>query len=109
MGKTMVIGGETFEVIRSRRTDDYVVWHTYDYFNRKTLYDFYKKPSQAKQDIWEYWLDWQRMNDCVDSMRVKSASCFTFTISAYYVDPDTYEIIGYFKITKSHNRLYLYK
>lgn len=108
--KWIEINGEWFEVIHSKYTDDMIEHHDHDYRGRKTLYDFYDRPSDIKQRIWEDWLDWAAQTyPVVSNMLVTGASHFSFTIGAYYVDPDTNEIIGYIKITKDHNRLYLYK
>lgn len=106
MTKTMTIGGERFEVIRPRKFEP-DAYHR-DYRGRRTLLDYYDRPSDIKQAIWQEWLDWERDNPEVYDMRVTSASGFAFTIGAYYVDTETGEIIGYFKITKDHNRLYLF-
>lgn len=109
MEKYENIGGMYFEVIRSSKVDDMLNWHE-DYRGRRTLYDFYDRPSATKKSIWEEWLDWAAHNyPMVSNMRVTGATCRTFSIGAYCCDPDTYEIVGYFKITKDHNRLYLYK
>ena len=108
--KTMQIGNEVFEVIRSGKTEDMIAQHDHDFLGRKTLYDFYDNPSIYKERIWEDWREWAAQNyPQVSHIRVTGASCFTFSIGAYYCDPETYEIIGYFKITKDHNRLYLLK
>lgn len=108
--KIMEIGNEVFEIIRSTKTEDMIIYHDCDYLNRKTLYDFYDNPSVYKECIWQEWLEWQAENwPMVSNMRVTGASCFTFSIGAIYSDPETYEVLGYFKITKDHNRLYLLK
>lgn len=110
MTKYQNIGGMYFEVIRSSKVDDMLDWHNNDYLGRRTLYDFYDNPSAIKENIWDEWLGWQAANyPTVSNMRVTGASCFTFSIGAYYCDPETYEILGYFRITRNHNRLYLYK
>ena len=110
MGKYENIGGKDFEVIRSSKTQNMIDWHGKDYRGRRTLYDFYDNPSSAKVSIWEDWKEWAaQVYPRVYNMRVTGASCFTFSIGACAVDPETYEIIGYFKITKDHNRLYLIK
>ena len=108
--KTMEIGGEVFEVTRSKKAEQMIKWHDHDYLGRKTLYDFYDNPSVYKVGIWEDWREWcANVYPTVCSMRVIGASCFTFSIGAYYCDPETYEIMGYIHITKDHNRLYLLK
>lgn len=108
--KTLAIGNEVFEVIRSSKTEDMISYHGCNLRGRKTLYDFYDNPSYYKERIWEDWREWQAENwPMVSNMRVTGASSFTFSIGAIYCDPETYEILGYFKITKDHNRLYLLK
>lgn len=108
--KRIEINGEWFEVIRSKYTDDMIERHGADYRGRRTLYDFYDNPSAIKERIWDSWREWAANSfPVVNNMLVISASHFAFTIGALYVDPDTYEVLGYFKITKDHNRLYLYK
>ena len=108
--KTLEIGGEFFEVIRSKMTEQMIECHNHDYLGRKTLYDYYVNPSAIKIGIWEDWREWQAENwPMVSNMRVTSASCSTFSIGAIYSDPETYEVLGYFRITKEHNRLYLLK
>lgn len=107
MSKFIEVGGIGFEVIKPHKVDP-SEYHK-DYLGRRTLWDFYDRPSDIKVGIWEEWLDWESDNPEVRDMRVTSASCFMFTIGAYYVDPETDEIIGYFKITRDHNRLYLYE
>ena len=103
------IGGKCFEVHRSKHTEQMVERHDNDRLGRKSLYDFYNNPSEVKECIWVKWLLWANNCDCVYGMRVIGASCNFFSIGAYYVDPDTLEIIGYFHITAAHNYLYLYK
>lgn len=108
--KTLEIGGEVFEVIRSGKTEDMISYHGCDRRGRKTLYDFYDNPGAEKRSIWKDWQEWAEQNyPVVHGMLVISASPWTFSIGAFYRDPETYEIIGYFKITKDHNRLYLLK
>ena len=106
--KTMEINGEVFEVIRSKCTVGMIDHHGHDYLGRRSLYDFYANPSMDKRDIWSNWCDWAAWSyPQVSNMYVTSASSFSFTIGAYYCDSETYEIIGYIRITKDHNRLYL--
>jgi len=107
--KYQEIGGNEFRVIRSEKTDDMVERHGHDCKGRKDLYEFYKNPSAKKRNVWNKWREWASENDCVESMYVIGANCDTFSIGAYYVDVDTLEIIGYFYITATYNRLYLYK
>lgn len=88
--KTLEIGGEVFEVIRSAKTENMITYHDCDYLNRKTLYDFYDNPSYYKERIWEDWREWQAQNwPMVSNMRVTGASRFIFSIGAIYSDPET--------------------
>lgn len=106
--KTMKINGEVFEVIRSKYTVDMIDHHGHDYLGRRSLYDFYDNPSRYKRGIWDEWLEWAAQSyPQVSNMYVTSATTFSFTIGAFYCDPETYEVIGYIKITKDHNCLYL--
>lgn len=108
MSKYHEINGRLFEISRSKGTkQDVIDSHTYDYLGRRSLFDFYQQPSTAKEAIWAGWKNWAEHTDCVEDMRVKSANTFMFSIGAYYVNPDTGEIVGYFYITPAHNRLYL--
>lgn len=109
MSKQISINGKWFEVIHSKYTQVMIDRHTCDYLGRRDLFDFYENPSASKRIIWREWEDWADGTDYVRDMRVKSANTFTFSIGAYYVNPDTLEIEGYFVITAAHNRLYLLK
>ena len=106
MSKFIEINGETFEVIDTAKDVD--ACHK-DWRGRRTIWDFYNRPSDVKVNIYEMWMEWARRTDCVYDMRVTSASCFMFTLGAYYVDTGTDEIIGYFRITRDHNKLYIFK
>ena len=106
--KTKEIGYEVFEVIRSKHTQGYINYHLRNY-DERDLFDFYENPSYIKQRIFNEWYDWFVDNPCVDKLEVTCGSCFTFSIGAIYINPVTYEILGYFRITKDHNRLYLLK
>ena len=106
--KTLKIGDEVFEVICSKHTQGYINYHLRNY-DERDLFDFYENPSYIKQTIFNEWYDWFVDNYCVDKLEVVGGSCFTFTIGALYIDTETLEILGYFRITKDHNRLYLLK
>ena len=106
--KTMVINGETFEVIHSGKTQGFINYHLRNY-DERDLFDYYDKPSYIKQRIFNDWYDWYLDTYGVDKLEVVSASTFKFTIGALWLDPDTLEIIGYIRITDAHNRLYLFK
>lgn len=105
MAKFIEINGEKFELINTKKPIDE---RHKDYLGRRDLFDFYDRPSEAKQVIWDEWQTWERETPCVYDMRVTSASHFMFTIGAYFVDVKTDEIIGYFVITRDHNRLYMF-
>ena len=105
MSKFIDINGKTFELINTKKEVDL---RHHDYLGRRTLFDFYDKPSEAKQAIWDEWLTWEHETPCVYDMRVTAASCYMFTLGAYFVDVKTDEIIGYFTITREHNRLYMF-
>lgn len=103
MAKTMVIGGEYFEVIHTSKFDD---MDNRDYCGRRTLWDYYENPSDIKEEIYAEWMQWECETPEVYDLRVTSASCFMFTLGGWYVDPETGEILGYIRITRDHNRVY---
>lgn len=95
---------EKNEAIKAIETD-------LEYYNGRTLYDAYNKPSSTKVNIWKSWKDFfdnyilrqdvYRVEYCV-----ASANSHIFTISAHIslLNGEHY----YMKITPSHNRLYYY-
>lgn len=106
MSKKMEINGKRFDVIKPR-TCVPDAYHK-DRRGRRSIWDFYRNPSKKKEDIWSAWKSWADSTPEVKDMRVTGANCDTFSIGAYYIDPDTEEILGYIKITKCYNRLYLF-
>lgn len=98
------INGEQFEVIRSKKTDDLVKWHTTHYIAR-SLYECYERPSDAKIGIFEEWEEWAAQTyPVVYQFGITSYNGFRFTLGALY-DGELGE--GYIQITANHNRLYL--
>lgn len=104
MTKYTEINGEQFEVIRSKKTDDFFHWHI-SHEIAHTLEECYSRPSDAKRAIFEEWREW-----AVDSWPVvyqfgiTSYNTFMFTLGALY-DGELGD--GYIQITPAHNRLYL--
>ena len=81
------------------------------YYNGRTIYDAYKKPSLVKVNIWKNWSEF--FNNYIlrsDVYRVEycvaGASTFAFTILAHisFLNGEHY----YMRITQGHNRLYYY-
>lgn len=81
------------------------------YYNERTLFDAYNKPSIEKVMVWKNWPEF--FNNYIlrpDVYRVEycvaGASTFTFTILAHisFMNGEHY----YMKITPAHNRLYYY-
>lgn len=70
----------------------------------------YRKPSKTKKSIWNYWKEWAA--NCYEEdfyicqLHVVSHNCDFFSIGAVILD-DCYELRGFLRITKSHNRMYL--
>ena len=81
------------------------------YYNRRTIYEAYNKPSVEKVNIWNSWtgfFDNYIFRQDVNSVEycVGGANTFTYTILAHisFMNGEHY----YMKITPSHNRLYYY-
>ena len=81
------------------------------YYNGRTIYGAYNKPSVEKVNIWNTWKDFFAnyiIRDDVVSVEycVGGANTFTYTILAHitFTNGEHY----YMKITPSHNRLYYY-
>ena len=81
------------------------------YYNKRTLFDAYNKPSIEKVNIWKSWKDFfdnyiLRQDVYKVEYCVGGASTFTFTILAHisFLNGEHY----YMRITPSHNRLYYY-
>ena len=108
--KTQVINGITFEVHHTSQFKRYLngyicAWNKGQF----DIYDVYERPSRAKVEIFEEWQEWFWMTKCAVDMVITSASCQTFSLMAYYIDPDTDEILGILHITKNHNNLMMPK
>ena len=108
MTKYTEIGGIAFETIKSSKTQEMINYHVRN-FSRKDLFDFYVKPSDIKTRIFKEWYEWYLNTEGVYRFEVTSGSSHAFTICAIYSDYETLEIKGFIKITKDHNRLYIFK
>lgn len=98
------INGEQFEVIHSKKTADYVKWHT-THDRAHTLDECYARPSATKRAIFKEWNNWAIISwPIVYQFGITSYNGFRFTLGALY-DGDLGE--GYIQITAAHNRLYL--
>ena len=104
MKKQMEINGKMFEVIKSKYTEKMIENHWKNY-SSKTLDYYYQKPSEIKKEIYAYWRDWSS-DPCVWAFEVISGSCSCFSLGAILKNEHGYDI-GYIKITKAHNYLYL--
>lgn len=103
MTKYKEINGVDFEVIKSDLTEGAINSHVNNY-RGATLNDYYQKPSNIKQAIYNKWLEWAACDE-VHYFEVSSGSPFTFTLSAIYHATNGEQ--GYIHITKAHNSLYL--
>lgn len=104
MTKFMEINGEMFEVIKSKYTPELIERH-WKYYSGRTLDHYYQKPSAIKKAIFEEWRDWSS-DPCVWAFEVISGSHFFFSLGAILKNEHGYDI-GYIKITKAHNYLYV--
>lgn len=105
MTKYTDICGIDFETHKSKHTKQMIENH----LNRpiKTLNNCYKKPSATKQTVYNGIRN--LFGDCrqISRLSVTGHSCDFFTMGALYLDDETGEIIGYMKITKDRNYLYI--
>lgn len=104
MKKEIEINGEMFEIIRSKYTPELIENHWKNY-SGKTLDNFYQKPSEIKKAIYADWREWAS-DPCIWAFEVISGSHFCFSLGAILKNDKGYDI-GYIKITKAHNYLYL--
>ena len=101
------INGVYFETIKSKKTEAMINYHDKN-FNHRDLSDYYEKPSEAKRAIYTDWIRWYlEADETIYNFEITSANTFGFTFGGLFVDSETFEIIGYIRITKEHNRLYL--
>ena len=108
MTKYTNINGVDFETIKSSKTQNMIDYHM-KYFMHRDLYFYYEKPSDIKREIYLKWLKWYLDRDnTVTFFEVINGSPFNFSIGAILLD-EYNEPIGYIKITKCHNYLYLIK
>ena len=105
MTKYTDINGIDFETHKSKYTKSMIEKH----LNKpiKLLDDCYEKPSSTKRAIYNgiHRLFGNTKN--ITRLSVTSYNTFAFTMSALYLDEITGEIIGYIRITKDHNILYI--
>lgn len=104
--KTMELNYETFEVVIPKKSN--IQWYNKILCgSRKDLYDCYKKPSDIKQGIYEFWTDWyyelkSENIVLVEPLSVQGANSNTFSlVGIVNIDFEDYII----HITKCHNRL----
>ena len=107
MTKYTEINGIQFETIRSDKTPNLI--KQAGMYAGRTLWECYENPSRIKEEIYEEWRKWYNGTDFVQGFGVCSFSHHQFSISAVlYCKGCTYPI-GAIRITKNHNRLYLFK
>ena len=104
MTKYTEINGEYFEIIHSKKTIDFVKWHT-THERARTLEECYARPSDTKRAIFKKWNEWAADTwPVVYQFGITSYNSFLFTLGALY-DGELGE--GFIQITTAHNRLYL--
>lgn len=104
MTKYTTINGVEFETHKSKLPQDLIYNH-----KTKTLWQCYEKPSKIKESIYYDWLEWFDQTENVYSFGITSYNVFNFTLGGILFDLETGKDIGYIKITKCYNRLYLFK
>ena len=104
MTKYTTINGVEFETYKSKYTQGLI-----DNHKTKTLWQCYEKPSKIKESIYYDWLEWFEQTDNVYEFGITSSCWNNFTLGGIVFDKETGEDIGYIRITKCHNRLYLFK
>ena len=97
MGKVVVLNGKEFRLKGKIFSHDI-------YESRRTIYDCYDKPSQAKVAIWESWVDWALYIDTEAMLWVNSFNYNMFTISGII---GTEIGVCYLYITKTRQELWL--
>lgn len=105
MTKYTDICGIDFETHKSKHTKQMIEAH----LNRpiKLLNNCYKKPSATKQAVYNGIRRLFGDSRQVSRLSITGYNTDFFTMGALYLDYETGEIIGYMKITKDHNYLYL--
>lgn len=104
MTKFTTINGVDFETHKSKYARTNRIMH-----NPKRLEDCYDKPSKYKEGIYYEWMEWFDQTENVYSFGITSYNTFSFSLGGVLFDLETGEDIGYIRITKDHNKLYLFK
>lgn len=104
MRKQIEINGEMFEIIKSKYTTKLIENHWKNY-SGKTLDYYYQKPSEIKKAIYSEWREWSS-DLCIWAFEVTSGNAFAFSLGAILKNEHGNDI-GYIRITKAHNYLYL--
>lgn len=106
--RTLTIYGVDFEVIEPKKSNIATFDTLFTMPNCRTLHDCYKKPSQAKLNIWAWWRSWFAQLLGFEGVSFKqfcgvnSYNCNFFTLYGLL----TYNGEDYIVyITPSHNRL----
>ena len=104
--KTMTINGIEFEVIHPKKYDPRAAIEAVKDCAHRELSYYYDKPSVWKQDVFEEWREWYATAENVFYFGICSANCQTFSISALLTNG--VGVIGIIRITRDHNRVYLF-
>ena len=104
--ETLKMYGETFIVHRGEVKEVYP--QLWDYTD---IYQAYKKPSDSKIAVWNYWFNFGLPEDKKEPYRIgipfiSSRNCFSFVVVANVYTHD-HTFVGIMKITKDYNRLFL--
>ena len=105
MTKYTNINGMNFITIHSGKTESMINEH-FNRYKGRDLMQVYGKCSKEKKDVYYKWREWLQKTDEVTDFDIISASRYTFTLGAIYRDVNNTPI-GYIRITKGYNRLYL--
>lgn len=105
--KTMVINGETFEVIHPRKYNPRAAVEAVKDCAGRELSYYYDRPSVHKQEVFNEWREWYADAEHVSDFGVCSANTSSFSISALLRD-DAGDVVGVITITKAHNRVHMF-
>lgn len=107
MTKYTTLCGVDFETIKSKKTQQMIDVHCERWPRYSSLADCYDRPSDAKRAIYDEWMQWSYdMFPDVSQFGITSYNTFDFTLGGLLFDSDD-NLLGYIRITKAHNYLYL--
>lgn len=105
--KTMIINGETFEVIHPRKYNPRAAVEAVKDCAGRGLSYYYGRYSDRKQRIFDEWREWYAGAEHVSDFGVCSANTCSFSISALLLD-EYGNVVGVITITKAHNRIHMF-